>query len=302
MDELRIFERVAARESFAAAARDLALSPAAVTRAIAALEARLGVRLLTRTTRLTRLTKDGETFYERCVAILADVDAAEEEMRARGAAPTGVLRVSAPISFGRRHLAPLAQALQARHPELSVQLFLTDTSDDLRLRECDLAIRVGPAERGDFITRRLIQARRAVCASPAYLARHGTPRDPRELARHRGLVLVRDDRPLDHWMFEFDGAMQSVHMPIALASNSGEVIQHWALDGAGIACKSLWDVEEDLAAGRLVELLGAYSRDTADMFLVYPERRNLPHRVRLFIDHLTRALAPLGDRLAQRAA
>jgi LysR family transcriptional regulator, transcriptional activator for dmlA len=302
IDDLRIFERVAARENFASAARDLNMSPTAVTRAIARLEERLGVRLMTRTTRVTRLTQDGQTFFDRCSTILSAIDQAEEEMRSRGSAPTGTLRVSAPISFGRRHVAPIVSAFQREYPSLAVQLFLSDSSDDLRLRECDLALRVGPPVRGDYITRRLLQARRAVCASPQYLAQAGRPQHPYDLQNHRGLVLVRDEQLTDHWMFEFDGAMETVRVPATLASNSGEVIHQWVLEGNGIACKSLWDIEEDLATGRLVELLGDHSRDAADMFLIYSDRRNLPNRARLFIDYLTDDLARFETRLTKRLA
>jgi LysR family transcriptional regulator, transcriptional activator for dmlA len=295
VNDLRVFDRVAARSSFSEAARELHLSPSVVTRSVAALEKRLGVRLFTRTTRQCRLTQDGETFHARCRQILADIDEAEEEIRSRQAGPRGLLRISAPISFGRRRIAPIASAFRKAYPEVSVQLSLSDESNDLGSRESDLAIRVGAPPNGDYITRRLLQARRAVCAAPAYLDRHGMPMKPSDLAAHDALVLVRDGRQQDRWMFEYEGQMDSFHVRTALASTSGEIVHEWALAGAGIALKSLWDVEDDLASGRLVELLAAHSRETADMFLIYPDRRNLPARVRAFIDFLVERMSPVAD-------
>jgi LysR family transcriptional regulator, transcriptional activator for dmlA len=298
--ELDIFIAAAKAGSFARAGREIGISAAGVTRAIAALEKRIGVRLFTRTTRQCRLTSDGELFFERCQPLVQELNDAEDEIRAGRLGPNGLLRVSAPISFGRRHVAPLLARFRAEFPSIDVRLYLTEESNDLISRECDCALRVGAPRKGDFITRRLLRARRAVCASPAYLARHGTPRIPSDLRHHQGVILLRDGELLDRWMFEVDGLMETIQVPASLSSNSGEVTQEWALNGAGVVLKSVWDIERELENGKLVELLGEFSQESADIFIVYPDRRNLPLRVRSFVDFASRELSRYGDRLAEQ--
>jgi DNA-binding transcriptional LysR family regulator len=298
-DELAVFIAAAETGNFARAAKDVAISPASVTRVINSLEAELGVRLFTRSTRQCRLTYDGELFYDRCRPLVHDLRDAVDEIKSGQLGPNGILRISAPISFGRRHIAPMVEKYQRLFPSTSIQLFLTDESDGLNARECDCAIRVGPPEKGNYITRRLLQSRRVVCASPGYLKKHGRPQKPEDLHNHAGLILIRDGSLVDHWMFKVDGVMETVRIPVALASNSGEVTQEWVLSGAGIALKSAWDVEDELASGRLVALLDEYCNEKADIFIVYPDRRNLPLRVRSFIDLASSTLAEFGDRLAR---
>ncbi|GGD57031.1 LysR family transcriptional regulator [Croceicoccus mobilis] len=298
LNELRIFVAVAERCSFVDAARDLNSSPSVVTRTIAALEERLGVRLLTRSTRTVFVTPEGETYLERCRDILGRLDAADAEVGA-SVEPRGELRLSAPISFGRRQIAPICAEFRKLYPEVSIRLTLTDQSNDLMATGADLALRVGLPREGDFVTRRVLRARRAICASPSYFQHHGEPKNPADLERHDGIVICRDNEPIDRWMFEVDGRMESFRIPVALSSNSGEVVEQWALDGAGIALKSLWDVEQFLEGGQLVECLRDYSREDADMFLIYPERRGLPSRVRAFIDFLDERLQQLEGRFAR---
>ncbi|EAU47393.1 LysR family transcriptional regulator [Salipiger bermudensis] len=295
--ELKIFIATAEEGSFAGAGRKLQISPASVTRAIAALEARLEVRLFTRTTRQCRLTLDGERFLERCAPLVSELEDAEDEIRTGRLGPNGALRVAAPLSFGRRQIAPLVTAFRRKYPQISVQLTLSDESDDLLWREYDCALRVGRPTKGEFITRRLLKARRVVCAAPLYLENRAAPQVPDDLAEHRGIVLIRDGQLLDQWMFEIDGVMRSVSVPATLASNSGEVTQSWALHGEGVVLKSIWDVQEDLAEGRLMELLPDYSVDNADIFLVYPARRYVPSRTRSFIDFLAEAFAGPAGRI-----
>lgn len=295
--ELRIFIATAEEGSFAGAGRRLKVSPASVTRAIAALEARLEVRLFTRTTRQCRLTLDGERFLERCAPLVRELEDAEDEIRTGNLGPNGALRVAAPLSFGRRQIAPLIRAFRQKFPQISVQLFLSDESDDLLWREFDCALRVGRPTKGEFITRRLLKARRVVCAAPRYLEDRPAPRVPEDLAEHRGIVLIRDGQLLDQWMFEDESGMRSVSIPTALASNSGEVTHCWALEGEGVVLKSLWDVQEDLAEGRLVEILSEYSADNADIYLVYPARRYVPSRTRSFIDFLADSFAGAAGRI-----
>lgn len=288
--DYRLFELVATNLSFADTARQLNLSPAVVTKRIAALENRLGVRLLTRTTRSCRLTDDGAAFLNRCRDILALMNETLEEMRARTTSPSGALRVVVPISFGRNHVAPLVAEFRRAYPSVTIQLFFSDGGDDLLAREFDLAIRIGLPTRGDFVVRRLLSARRAVCAAPCYLQAHGIPETPTDLTRHQCIVLLRDLLPLDHWMFEQGGIMETVRVNAVLASNNGEVTQRWIGEGLGIGLKSLWDIKDDLEEGRLIELFPGLCAERGDIFVVYPDRNNLPARVRLFVDLLATRL------------
>lgn len=298
-DELAIFVAAAEAGNFARAAREAGVSPASVTRSINNLEARLGVRLFTRSSRQSRLTYDGELFFHRCRPLINELRDAEEEIRSGRLGPNGLLRVSAPISFGRRHIAPLVDMYQRMFSSIKIELYLTDESDGLSARECDCAIRVGAPQNPSYITRRLLQSRRVVCASPEYIEKHGAPKSPSDLVRHSALVLIRDGVVLDHWMFKVGGIMESVKVPATLASNSGEVTQSWVLSGAGIALKSVWDIETELAQKQLIPLLEDYCEETADIFIVYPEKRNLPLRVRTFIDFMSQKLSEYGDRLSR---
>jgi LysR family transcriptional regulator, transcriptional activator for dmlA len=296
-DQYRLFVRIAASRSFAEVARQLEVSPAAITRRIAAIEQSLGVRLVSRTTRAIRLTEEGELFLTRARAIVHSMDEAEEELRSRSAKPSGSLTISAPLSFGRRHIAPLVGNYARLHPDVGVRLCLSDVSDDLAAGDFDLAIRVGAPDKGDYIARRILSAGRLVCAAPSYLALYGEPQHPADLQAHRCLAIVRDDIPLDRWMFQVDGVAETVRVPVTLASNSGEVVQAWAEAGLGVALKSRWDVMEELASGRLVELLADHCCDRADIFAVYRDKRNLPLRTRSFLDFLTDALRAVEARL-----
>lgn len=298
MESFRIFVKVAELGSFADAARELGLAPATVTRKVQALEKRLGIRLLTRTTRLCRLTLDGEAFYEKARQIVDIAEEAEAEAAAAADGASGLLRVSAPISFGRRKIAPICADFAREWRNVRIDLTLTDASDDLLSREVDVALRVGPPQNGDFITRRVLRARRVICAAPSYLAEHGTPTTPDDLDSHAIIALRRDEQLVDHWMFDCGEGMSSRKVRAALSSNSGEVVEEWGLAGLGVMLKSLWDVEDHLAAGRLVELLSDTCRERADIFLLFPDRKNLPRRTRLFVDFIAGRLGEYGDRLS----
>lgn len=300
MDSFRAFVKVAELGSFADAARDMGLAPATVTRKMQALEKRLGVRLLTRTTRLCRLTVDGEAFYEKARQIVDLADEAEADAALASEGTTGLLRISAPISFGRRKIAPICADFTRKWPGVRIDLTLSDASDDILQREVDVTLRVGAPSTGDFITRRVLRARRVICAAPSYIALHGEPQSIADLASHRVIALRRDEKLIDHWMFDDAGTMVSHKVEAILSSNSGEVVEEWGLAGLGIMLKSVWDVEDHLADGRLVELLPAACRERADIFLLFPDRRNLPRRTRLFVDFVTARLAEYGDRLSGR--
>lgn len=285
---LVVFTRVVALGNLSAAARELGVSASAVTKRIAGLEQRLGVRLLHRNARACSLTAEGELFYERCKVILTEIAEAEELVSAGRARPRGDLRITAPYAFGRRWVAPVAAAFHAAHPETRICLTLSDSVMDLVANGLDLAIRIGRPEHATLIARRIAVNRRVICAAPAYLARAGRPSTPADLARHRCLIFNRNGVRSDLWCFEdAGGTSHSVRVPEALSSDSGEVLHDWALAGAGLVMKSLWDVADDIRAGRLVPVLADWQLPAADIYAVYASRRQLASRTSLFIESLS---------------
>ncbi len=285
---LDTFARIVAAGSLSAAARELDLSLSVVSKRLAHLESRLGVRLLHRTTRQQTLTDDGAQFHAQVLRILEEVDRAETLMRDRRGTVSGVLRVTAPGELGRLRIAPLVAAFQQRHPQLTVQLVLTDTVVDLLAADIDVAVRIGNLADSTMIARELAPNHRVLCASPGYLAAHGLPVHPAELRAHRCIVM--GDQPRAEW--RFDGAQGGVAVEVtaALLTNDGGAARTLALEGAGIALKSIWDVDADLDAGRLVRVLPAFAASAAPLHAVYPGGRHVPLRVRTFVDFLREQL------------
>ena len=285
--ELEVFTQVIETGGFSAAARACRMTPSAVSKLVGRLEARLGVRLMNRSTRSLQLTAEGAVFYERAVQILGDLDTAEREAAA-GAAPRGRLRVNSNVAFGRRHLAPLIPEFLARHPDVSLDLVLTDTVVDLMEQRADVAIRVGPLRESRLVARKLGESRVVVVASPAYLARHGTPRTPADLVRHN-LLGFGFTRLVESWPFrQADGGSVSV-MPAgnALASD-GETMLALVLAGLGLARLSLFQTRDDIAAGRLVPVLEAFNPGDREAIhaIFVGQGGHLPARVRAFLDYL----------------
>ncbi|MCA8233481.1 LysR family transcriptional regulator [Burkholderia cenocepacia] len=285
---LATFARIVSAGSLSAAARELDLSLSVVSKRLAHLESRLGVRLLHRTTRQQTLTDDGAQFHAQVLRILAEVEHAETLMRDRRGTVGGVLRVTAPGELGRLRIAPLVAAFQQRHPQLTVQLMLTDAVVDLLAADLDVAVRIGNLADSTMIARELAPNHRVLCASPGYLAAHGSPAHPTELRAHRCIVM--GDQPRAEW--RFDGAQGGVAVEVtaALLTNDGGAARTLALEGAGIALKSIWDVGADLDAGRLVRVLPAFEASAAPLHAVYPGARHVPLRVRTFVDFLREQL------------
>ncbi|MEK6354462.1 MAG: LysR family transcriptional regulator [Burkholderia cenocepacia] len=285
---LDTFARIVSAGSLSAAARELDLSLSVVSKRLAHLESRLGVRLLHRTTRQQTLTDDGAQFHAQVLRILAEVEHAETLMRDRRGTVSGVLRVTAPGELGRLRIAPLVAAFQQRHPQLTVQLMLTDAVVDLLAADIDVAVRIGNLADSTMIARELAPNHRVLCASPGYLAAHGWPAHPAELRAHRCIVM--GDQPRAEW--RFDGAQGGVAVEVtaALLTNDGGAARTLALEGAGIALKSIWDVGADLDAGRLVRVLPAFEASAAPLHAVYPGARHVPLRVRTFVDFLREQL------------
>lgn len=287
--DLEIFARVVTTGSMSAAGRELALSPAVVSKRIRRLEERLGTRLLQRTTRQLSLTEAGQGYYERVVAILASIDEAEAFVNGRSSLARGVLRVSAPTSFGRMHIAPHLTSFFAAHPDITLHLELSDGFVDIVGEGFDVAVRIGELDDSSLVARRLAPNHRVLVASPAYLAARGTPREIAALAGHALL-----SHNTDHWRLEGPDGPVNVKLHGPLKTNSSEVIREATLAGLGISLRSTWDVGPELKQGRLAVVLPAWraSRRVA-IHAVYPTRRFLPQKVRVFIEWLAALYGPV---------
>jgi len=288
---MRVFAAVVEAGSFAGAADKLALSRGMATRYVAQLEAELGVRLLNRTTRHLSLTGAGGEYYQRAVQVLGLVEEAGSSVAEGAAAPRGTLRVSAPVSFGARHLGRAMTEYLRRFPQVEVDLTLNDRAVDLVEEGFDLAIRIGRRIDESLIARRVTRARMAVCAAPAYLKRHGTPRSPADLAAHNCLTYayaaVRGD-----WLFRRGAEEKSVRVAGSMRGNNGDVLMEAAIAGLGVIRQPTFLVYEALRRGQLVRVLPRWEIDEMSVFAVYPNRKFLPPKVRSFIDHLCESLGP----------
>ncbi|WP_083220276.1 LysR family transcriptional regulator [Hoeflea olei] len=289
LGDLEIFARVVSAGSMSAAGRELGLSPAVVSKRLRRLEDRLGTRLMQRTTRQISLTEAGQGFYERVVAILAGIEEAEAFVSRRSALARGVLKVSAPTSFGRMHIAPHINKFMQANPDLGVNLMLRDEFVDIVGDGYDLAVRIAELSDSSLVARKLAPVRRILVASPDYLERHGEPESLHDLDRHICLAPHNNDT----WKLEGpDGPI--LHRPIGpLQTNSSEVVREAVIGGVGIALRSTWDIGAELADGRLLRVLPDYegSRNVA-IHAVYASRRFLPAKVRLFIDYLAELYGP----------
>jgi DNA-binding transcriptional LysR family regulator len=284
--QIQTFASVAQRGSLSAAARAEGVATAVISRRLDALETRLGVKLLLRTTRRVSLTFEGSAFLEDCQRVLNDLANAEASVSLGGVKASGHLKVSAPAGFGRRHVAPQVAAFVAANPEVSVALDLSDRIVDLTNEGVDCAVRIGELADSSLVSLRLAENRRVVVASPDYLTRHGAPQAPADLARHDCLTLGSEGSQQRGWQFQIDGQVANVKVGGTLACNDGAVLHEWALDGLGLAWRSMWEVGADLRRGALVTVLDAWAAPPTGIYAVFPQRRHLPLRVRLFIDHL----------------
>lgn len=285
MDQLKQIESfvsVATRGSLSAAAREAGVTPAVIGRRLDALEARLGVKLLLRTTRRITLTFEGSAFLEDCQRILNDLANAEASVSLGGIKPSGHLRLTAPAGFGRRHVAPVVMRFLQDNSEVSCTLELSDRMVDLLNEGFDCAIRIGELPDSSLVSVRLAENRRVVVASRDYLARHGIPQRPQDLLGHNCLCLAQQRG----WQFTGeDGAPLLLRVAGNLECNDGAVLRDWTLAGLGLAWRSLWEVGEDLRSGRLVQVLEKWAAAPLGIYAVYPQRRHLALRVRLLLDY-----------------
>ena len=290
ISDLRLFARIVAAGSLSETARRLNSSLPAVSRRLAAMEARLGVRLIERGPRRFTPTQEGDLLYARAVAILADLDEVEAEVSAKVKAPRGHLRVGAHLEIGRRRVAPLVASFTAAYPGISIELVLTDSRMDVLADDLDVALQVDVPSDGSVISKRIFASRRVACASPDYIARRGMPAAPADLLRHDCIRLVRGQHVFDRWTFEENGEHREIQVRGSLSTNNSEVMHSWALAGRGVALKALWDIEEDLQAGRLVEFLAPFACNEISLYATYASRVHLPPRVRLFLDFIAPGL------------
>ena len=288
---MSVFSKVVAAGSLSAAARDLGVSTAVVSRRLATLEARLGVRLVNRTTRRLALTDEGASYHEACVRILGEVEDADAAAAAQRVEPQGILKVALPASFGHKHIAPLIPPFAARYPKIQLALSLSDRTVNMIEEGYDLAIRIGELEDSSLAARKLAPNRRVVCASPGYLAQHPAPLTPGDLQRHN--CLTTNDLQMN-WEYKGpDGRRGVVRVSGHYACDNWEVLREWAMAGLGVALKSTWDVRRQLGDGLLVPLLPGYDFGTdVAIYAVYPHRRYLPAKTRVFIDYLAESFGP----------
>ncbi len=286
LKQIESFVLVAAKGSLTAAAQAEGVAPAVMGRRIDALEARLGVKLLLRTTRRLSLTHEGSAFLEDCQRLLVEFDNAEASVSAGGVKASGHLRLTAPAGFGRRHVAPLVPQFLARHPDVSLSLNLSDRVVDIVNEGFDCAVRVGDLSDSSLISMRLADNRRLCVAAPSYLRRAGTPRHPSELMRHACLTLSSDASQTRGWAFRVDGEVQHLRPVGRLDCSDGQVLHDWCRQGMGLAWRSTWEVASDLRAGHLVSVLDDFAAPPNGIFAVVPQRKHLSLRVRLWIDFL----------------
>ncbi|HEP9100198.1 TPA: LysR family transcriptional regulator [Pseudomonas aeruginosa] len=291
LDNLALFLTIIEKGGLSAAGRELGLSPASVSERLATLEAYYGVTLLTRTTRSINLTDEGRTLAEGARRLLAEADELESRVRLGAQKISGPVRLSAPVDLGQSRIVPIIDRFLQMHPDVTVDLNLTDSFVDLVSQGIDFAVRYGTLADSTLKAKPIGENRRVVCASPDYLARNGTPQHPDDLLQHDCIVMrfgINSDRA---WSFRVDGEPYVVTVRGRRIANNGELVRRWCLQGHGLCLKSVWDVQADLASGRLLELLTAFSAGRTGLQIVYPPTRVQPRRVRALMEVITAELS-----------
>ena len=284
--DLGFFSVLAGAGSLSAAARELGVTTPAVSKRLALMESRVGMSLVNRTTRRMSLTAEGDLYLEHARRILGEIDGMAELLGASKATPKGLLRVNATLGFGRSHVAPLISRFVRKHTQVEVQLQLSVNPPALTDDSFDVCIRFGAPPDTRVIARRIAPNRRLLCASPAYLGRHGEPKVPHDLTRHNCIGIRQGDEAYGVWRLSSGRGrrVEAIKTRGNLATNDGEIAVIWALDGHGILMRAEWDIERYLRSGRLVQVLGAYHTPDADIYAVYPQRHQSAARVRAFVD------------------
>jgi DNA-binding transcriptional LysR family regulator len=288
--QISTFVDVISRGSLSAAARAEGIAPAMIGRRLDALEERLGVKLLQRTTRKIALTNEGAAFLESCQRILLDLENAETQVSERSARPSGHLIISAPAGFGRQHVAPLIPSFLTEYRDVSVTLNLNDRVVDLIGEGVDVAIRIADLADSNLIGVKLADNKRVVVAAPEYLKKFGTPHSLDELSRHHCLTISSEGSQRG-WTFRQNGKNVVLKVQGNLACNDGAVLHDWALQGRGLAWRSMWEVGGEIESGKLVTVLDEFAAPGNDIYAVFAQRQHLPLRIRAFVDFLRRAFA-----------
>lgn len=293
--DLSFFALLMKQGSLAGAAQEMGVTPPSASKRLAALEARLGVRLLNRTTRRISLTPEGETYLTEGTRVLADLDALERAVSGAKALPRGLLKISATLGFGRRHIAPVLSAFARAYPEVEVQLHLSDRPVNLVEQAFDMAIRIGELPDARLTARKLATHHRVLCAAPAYLQRAGEPATPRELPQHSCIVIRESDETFGTWHLHAGARQETVKVRGPLSTNDGESALLWALEGQGILLRSQWDAAPYLRSGRLRTVLEGWALPPADIYLVYPTKANMSAKTRALVDFMHDRFAPFRD-------
>ena len=297
--ELAFFCLLVKQGSLASTARELNLTPPAVTRRLSQLEERLGVRLLNRTTRRISLTSEGEVYFANAQRILSDIEEMERLVSSSRAAPKGLLRVNAPLGFGRSYIGPAISAFTKIYPDVEVQLHLTDRPVSLPDEAIDVSIRFGDLPDSRLIAKKIAANRRLLVASPVYLRAAGQPAYPHDLTQHQCIVLRQNESAYGNWRLSRGKQTETIKVHGHLSTNDGEVALNWALEGHGILMRAEWDVAKYLRSGRLVQVLADYDTPSADVYAVYLERLNLSAKVAYFIEYLREYLSRHADSPSQ---
>jgi len=292
--DLGFFSVLASSGSLSAAARELGVTTPAVSKHLAQMESRLGVSLLNRTTRRMSLTPEGELYLEHARRILGEIEDMEQLLGVSKAIPKGLLRVNATLGFGRSYVAPVISRFARKYPQVEVQLQLSVNPPPLTDDSFDVCVRFGAPPDTRVIAKYIAPNRRLLCASPAYLARHGMPKVPHDLTRHDCIGIRQGEEGYGVWRLS-SGRGKSVKTEAiktrgTLTTNDGEIAVNWALDGHGILMRAEWDIERYLRNGRLVQVLPQFYTPDADIYAVYPQRHQLAARVRAFVEFVTLAL------------
>jgi DNA-binding transcriptional LysR family regulator len=288
--QISTFVEVVARGSLSAAARAEGIAPAMIGRRLDALESRLGVKLLQRTTRKLALTDEGATFLEDCQRILAELEEAESAVAERSANATGHLMISAPAGFGRQHVAPLLPSFLAEHRDVTATLNMSDRVVDIVGEGIDVAIRIASLSDSNLVSVKLADNERVVVAAPSYLKRHGEPKTLADLARHNCLAISSEGSQRG-WTFRDEGKNVVLKVNGNMGSNDGQVLHEWALAGKGLAWRSMWEVGSEIEEGKLQVVLNQHAAPGNDIYAVFAQRRHLPLRIRAFVDFLRHSYA-----------
>ncbi|ALF86617.1 MULTISPECIES: LysR family transcriptional regulator [Ralstonia solanacearum species complex] len=294
LKQIEAFIAVVEHGSMAAAALTQDVTPVMIGRRINALEARLGVRLLHRSTRRIAVTEQGAVFMEQCKKALSELDRAELLVAEGRHKATGHLIVSAPAAFGRKHVAPHAPDFLRANPDVRLSFNLTDRVVDLVREGYDLGIRIGGAIDPNFVAIRLASNKRVVCGTPAYFARHGVPRTLDDLSRHNCLAFNLQGGQQRGWYFQHHGRMVTVKVSGNLDCNDGELLHRWMGESLGLGWRSTWEIQPELESGALITVLDDYALPDYDILAVYPQQRPVPAKIRFFIEHLKAIYAQPG--------